>query len=202
MMNKYHDANRKCWDAAASIGRGQVDNSKNWRDCYNNPALFFLTEELAWLSDITEKKVCVLGSGDNVAVFALAGMGAQVTSVDISEEQLRIAESHVNEIDEKIVFIRADVTNLADIPDDSFDFVYTGGHVAVWVSDLCGYYREALRILKPGGKLIINEYHPFRRSMQYDNSFQYFNRGPFEFDKAEDIPGTIPGTLQIGRAHV
>jgi SAM-dependent methyltransferase len=195
MTNHYHEANRKGWDTAARAGCGQVDNSKNWRDCYFDSTIYFLAEELEWLNEIAGKKVCVLGSGDNVAVFALAGLGAIVTSVDISEEQLYIAAERTKEVNANINFIRADVTNLKEIPDNSFDLVYTGGHVAVWVSDLQAYYREAVRIIKPGGHLLINEYHPFRRSMQYDKSFQYFNHGPFQYDKAEDIPGVEPGTL-------
>ncbi|MEI6520226.1 MAG: class I SAM-dependent methyltransferase [bacterium] len=201
MTNQFHEANRKSWDAAASAGRGQVDNSKNWRACYEDASIFFLAEEMTWLLGISGKSVCVLGSGDNVAVFALAGMGASVTSVDISEEQLHIAAERAHEVNANINFIRADVTNLSEIPDNIFDLVYTGGHVAVWVSDLRAYYREAVRILKPGGKLIINEYHPFRRCMQYDNSYQYFNHGPFQFDNAEDIPYAEPGYLPSYEFH-
>src|SRR5215471_11031463 len=47
--------------------------------------------ELAWLRDVAGKKVAVLGSGDNQVVFALAGMGAVVTSIDISQQLIEIA---------------------------------------------------------------------------------------------------------------
>jgi cation diffusion facilitator CzcD-associated flavoprotein CzcO len=47
--------------------------------------------ELKWLADVAGKSVAVLGSGDNQVVFALAGMGAKVTSIDISKQQLDVA---------------------------------------------------------------------------------------------------------------
>jgi 2-polyprenyl-3-methyl-5-hydroxy-6-metoxy-1,4-benzoquinol methylase len=33
----------------------------------------------------------VLGSGDNQVVFALAGLGAKVISIDISDKQIEVA---------------------------------------------------------------------------------------------------------------
>lgn len=189
MTNNYHESNRICWNTAAMTGRGQVDTSNDCRDCHYNPGHFFCEAELEWFGDITNKKVCVLGSGDNVAVFALTGLGAMVTSVDISTEQLSIAAKRADEIGVNINFICADVTNLTEIPDNSFDFVYTGGHVAVWVADLQTYYNEAIRILKPGGFFIVNEYHPFRRAITANGTYEYFNRGPYCYDKSEDIPG-------------
>lgn len=188
-MNEYHEANRRGWEARARAGGGQIDQSKQWRDCFAEAARFFLVEELTWLADIAGKSVCVLGSGDNLAAFALASMGARVTSVDIAEEQLRIAAERAEEVGADIHFVRADVTNLAALPDESFDYVYTGGHVAVWVADLWAYYREAVRILVPGGHLIINEYHPFRRAIgQWDDRlYHYFDRGPFTYDSNENL---------------
>ena len=203
MANMYHEANRHGWDANARAGRGQIDQTMHWRECYADATHFFLAEEMIWMADVAGKSVGVLGSGDNLAAFALAGMGARVTSVDISEEQLRIADERATEVDADIRFVRADVTDLAELPDDSFDYVYTGGHVAVWVSDLWAYYREAVRILLPGGRLLINEYHPFRRSVWLgdDRTFNYFTRGPFTFDQAEEIPGAVPGTLPTYEFH-
>jgi ubiquinone/menaquinone biosynthesis C-methylase UbiE len=62
----------------------------------------------------------------------------------------------------QVDFVRADVVDLSELPDATFDVIYTGGHVTVWVSDLWRYYGEAARILKSHGLLIVSEYHPFR----------------------------------------
>jgi SAM-dependent methyltransferase len=78
------------------------------------------------------------------------------------------------------------------LDDASFDFVYTGGHVAVWVSDLKRYYAEAARILKPERLLVISEYHPFRRvwskaTTRLEVGFSYFDRGPHRFEAGQDV---------------
>jgi 2-polyprenyl-3-methyl-5-hydroxy-6-metoxy-1,4-benzoquinol methylase len=98
--------------------------------------------ELEWLRDIAGKSVAVLGSGDNQMVFALAGMGAKVTSVDVSDPQLDVARSRAAALGLRVDFVQADVVDLSGLGDATYDIVYTGGHVAVWVSDLRHYYGE------------------------------------------------------------
>jgi ubiquinone/menaquinone biosynthesis C-methylase UbiE len=161
---------------------------------------------LEYLRDIAGKRVCVLGSGDNQVVFALAGLGAQVTSVDISQNQLDIAEQRAKELALSVTFAQADVTDLSILPDASFDLVYTGGHVAVWVADLQTYYSEAVRILRPGGLFIVNEYHPFRRIWRESKDSlvvesPYLDRGPFEYDLSDNVLRPEPGTLKSFEFH-
>ena len=157
--------------------------------------------ELAWLRDVAGKKVAVLGSGDNQVVFALAGMGAVVTSIDISQQLIEIARSRAAALGLQVAFVRADVVDLSVLGDAAFDTVYTGGHVAVWVSDLRRYYGEAARILKPDGLLIVNEYHPFRRVWQHsvdhlEVRFNYFDRGPHRSKAGPDILYRERGELE------
>jgi ubiquinone/menaquinone biosynthesis C-methylase UbiE len=139
---------------------------------------------------VAGKRVAVLGSGDNLVVFALAGMGARVTSVDIAENQLAVARQRAAVLGLQIEFVRADVTELRELATGSFDRVYTGGHIAIWVSDLPEFYREAARILKPGERLIVSEYHPFRRiwkatKERLEIESDYFHRGPYTYE----VPG-------------
>jgi SAM-dependent methyltransferase len=162
--------------------------------------------ELNWLGDIADKSVAVLGSGDNQVVFALAGLGAKVTSVDISVEQLEVARRRADELGLQVDFVRADVVDLSALDDERFDVTYTGGHVAVWVSDLRRYYGEAARILKHGGRLIVSEYHPFRRlwkrtPTRLEIGFNYFDRGPHRSEVAPDVLYPEPGDLEQFEFH-
>lgn len=204
-MNEFHEANRKGWDAASPGWQAQIEAQGAWRRVSLDPTVVFDRLELDYLGDVQGKQVCVLGSGDNLVVFALAGMGARMTSVDISQTQLDIAAERAREIGLSITFVRADVTDLSVLAANTFDLVYTGGHVAVWVSDLSQYYAEAGRILRPGGLFIVNEYHPFRRIWKWDFGrleveSAYFARGPHSFDRADET-GAPAGSLPSYEFH-
>ena len=191
-MNEMHEANRAGWNAAAESWKEQEDKRGLWMRCHRDPTLVLSALEMPFVKDIAGKDVCVLGSGDNEVAFALAGSGGKVTSVDISERRLEIAEERARTLGLSVSFIRADVTDLSSIEDGRFDLVYTGGHMSVWVSDVRKYYAEAVRILRGAGLLIINEYHPIRR-MWLDTDaptpgFRYFNRGPYEYRSGEGLP--------------
>lgn len=188
-MNEIHESNRVFWNTLAEGWAKRTDERGLWDQCHRDPTLVLSPGELRHLKDVAGKYVCVLGSGDNEVVFALAGMGARVTSVDISEAQLKIAAQRAETLGLEVSFLRADVTELDELGDDTFEVVYTGGHVSVWVSDLWQFYTQAVRILKSEGLFIVNEYHPFRR-VWHDESedlqlfYNYFDRGPFEVTSA------------------
>lgn len=182
-MNRMHEANRRGWEAVSAGWQAAVKRHVDWRRCPEDPTIALDKRELDLLGKVVGKDICVLGSGDNLAVFALAGLGARVTSVDISKVQLDKAACRADELCLDIAFLRTDVVDLRALGGESFDLVYTGDHVAVWVSDLSGYYAQANRILRRGGTLMIKEYHPFRRLWQdapdrLELKCGYFQRGP------------------------
>jgi len=191
-MNKIHEANRACWNEWADWRRRLRDEKGIWNQCHRDPTLVLSSGEMRFLHNVGGKDVCVLGSGDNEVVFALAGMGARVTSVDIAEKQLEIAAERAGILGLSVSFIRADVTDLAGIEDGTFDVVYTGGHMSLWVSDIGKYYAEAVRILRRGGLFIVNDYHPIRRMwLDADGPaprHRYFHRGPYEDRSNEGRP--------------
>jgi ubiquinone/menaquinone biosynthesis C-methylase UbiE len=191
VMNEMHEANRKLWELRAADWAKRTDQRGLWQRCTREPSLVLSADELSVLGVVEDKQVCVLGSGDHEVVFALAGMGARVTSVDISEGQLQVGRERAETLGLEISFLRSDVTELQAIEDDRFDIVYTGGHVAVWVSDLLKFYREAVRILKPAGLFIVNEYHPFRHlwdeTLELNIEHAYFERGPHKYQSEYEV---------------
>jgi ubiquinone/menaquinone biosynthesis C-methylase UbiE len=108
-LNEMHQANRKRWDLASS--HYSVRRDDGWRRCLVDPALGFERGSLRLLrqyvgQDLAGETACVLGSGDNYAVFALAGMRAQVTSVDISRAQLDVAARRAAELGVEVTFVQ------------------------------------------------------------------------------------------------
>jgi SAM-dependent methyltransferase len=206
MTNDIHDANRRRWDAGAASWAHRADTRGIWRKAHLDPLLALHPPELKWFGDVAGKRIAVLGSGDNQVVFALVGLGASVTSVDISERQIEIARHRADGLGLNIDFICADVADLSCLETATFDIVFTGGHVAVWVSDLRRYSAEAARILKPEGLLIVSEYHPFRRVWRrspdrLEVGFPYFDRGPHRFEAVPDVLHHEAGDLEQFEFH-
>lgn len=112
-MNPHREANRKKWNASADWWKDWVKKRGIWDRCHLEPELILTATELEYLQDIKGKKAAVLASGDNQAVFALIGLGAEVTSVDISEKQLETARERAKALGLSPTFLRADASDLS-----------------------------------------------------------------------------------------
>ena len=189
---KPHEANQAFWDASTKWWKEKEDQRGLWMKAHQEPSLVLSPAEMPFLKDVDGKDVCVLGSGDNEVAFALAGLGGHITSVDISERRLDVAADRARTLGLQLSFLQADVTALSTLKDNSFDLVYTGGHMSVWVADIQKYYAEAVRILKPRGLFVVNDYHPIRRMwLDADGPkprHSYFNRGPYKYTSDEGLP--------------
>jgi len=186
-----HNANQAFWDASTEWWKEMEDKRGIWMKARENPALVFSSAEMSFVMDVEDKDVCVLGSGDNEAAFAFAGLGARVTSVDISARRLEIAAGRARALGLRLSFLQADVTDLPVVEDNAFDLVYTGGHMSVWVSDIQKYFAEAVQALRRGGLFVVNEYHPIRRvwlDAEDDKPcHSYFNRGPYNYTSEQGL---------------
>ena len=86
-MNKYHASNRGKWNATAE--RWQHSHTpEEYAEVYQRPAADLHPQLLQYLRPMEKHKALVLSSGDNLSAVALAGLGFQVWSTDISEKQL------------------------------------------------------------------------------------------------------------------
>ena len=166
-MNAVHDTNRRYWDRAAGGWEKLSEEDGFWRRCVEEPDLAFAGGALELIrefgGDLSGKDVCVLGSGDNLAALALAGMGANVVSTDISERRLEIASNRAARLALPITFVQADAGDLAPLGDAEFDLVCSTNGFFVWISDLSAVFGEASRILRPGGHYVFYDIHPFQR---------------------------------------
>lgn len=139
--------------------------------------------------DLRGKRVLVPSSGDNFAVFGFHLMGAAVTSCDIAERQLYNAQKIADIHNWSIEFIRQDSLTLDDIPDSKYDLVYTSNGVHVWINDLPKMYGNFKRVLKPDGRYIMFETHPFIRPFD-DSGIEVIIDKPYE-DTGPFVSGEI-----------
>ena len=126
-----------------------------------HPAVYELIRK--YCPDLNNLRILLPSSGDNHAAFALAVLGARVTSADISERQLEHAADIAKRLNLEIEFICDDTMKLSRMPDDAFDVVYTSNGTLSWIDDLDSMNRNIRRVLKPGGCAVLYDMHPFNR---------------------------------------
>jgi ubiquinone/menaquinone biosynthesis C-methylase UbiE len=105
-------------------------------------------------------KVLDLGCGDGTTAFPAAKLGADVLGVDIAQNLVdagnkRAADAGLT----NIKFQEGDATNLAGLPDKSFDLVVSvfGAMFAPKPFDVA---REMVRVTKPGGRIVMGNWIP------------------------------------------
>ena len=166
-MNTMHESNRRYWNEAAGWWERLVLEGGLWQRCHLEPELAFAGGAYGLVRDIAGnvegKDVCVAGSGDNHVAFAFAGMGANVTSVDISDHRLAVAAKRARQLGLSISFVQADAVDLSLLGRGKFDLVFSSNGFFVWIADLQAVFSEMYRILRGGGHYVFYDIHPFQR---------------------------------------
>ncbi len=188
-MNSMHEANRRYWDGAAEWWGRLEEEGGLWERFAGEPGIAFTGGALGLVREVagtlSGKDVCVVGSGDNLASFAFAGMGANVTSVDISEERLSKASKRATHLALQIKFVQADAADLSIIGSEEFDLVFSSNGFFVWIAELQAAFSEVRRILRPGGHYVFYDVHPFQRPWKdkvtaIEVAKPYWDTGPID----------------------
>lgn len=163
-----HELNRRRWEIDAPGYHELAERDGAWRRLVTAPELAFEGQALETIrehvgGDLHGKKVLVVGSGDNYAAFALAGLGADVTSVDICQTQLDRAALRAGQLGLKLRFQQADAANLAALPENEYDLVFSSNGFHVWIADLTLVFGQITQRLRRGGHYIFYDVHPFQR---------------------------------------
>ena len=105
----------------------------------------------------------VCGSNGRIAV-PLAVLGANVTVFDISEENKRYALELADCAGVSINYEIGDFNNVDFNRYGSvFDIAYLEGGILHYFHDIDLFFQGLYDIIKPDGKLILSDFHPFRK---------------------------------------
>jgi len=134
------------------------------------------------LGNLRGKKVLEIGCGGAQCGIAMAKQGAQVTVIDISEEQLKFARALADKNRAKIEFHQGDIRKFPYIPSRSQDLVFTAWAL-LYVDDLESCFNESYRVLKKGGRFVLAMPHHFfevidSKTLKLKGS--YFKTGKYE----------------------
>ena len=120
-----------------------------------------------WLDPIRGKRVLCLASGGGQQAPILAAAGGRVTTVDNSPRQLQQDQLVANREGLEIRTILGDMRDLSMIDDCTFDLVIhpcSNG----FVDDVRQVWKEASRVLRPGGSLLSGFANPIVYMFDYE----------------------------------
>jgi SAM-dependent methyltransferase len=153
----YHEANRKSWNLATDAHNSHKRDQAGF---LRNGGSTLFPEEIELLGDLTGKSLAHLQCNAGQDTLSLARLGAAVTGVDISDTAIDFARQL--SIDSGIpgTFHRSDLYDWLETTGERFDIAFTSYGVLTWLSDLKAWGRGITRILKPGGRFVMVEFHP------------------------------------------
>ncbi len=192
--DNYIEVNKALWDEKTNHHVGAAFYKM---DEFLQGATSLKGIELGLLGDVTGKKVLHLQCHFGQDTLSLARMGADVTGVDFSGEAIKKAGELNEQLGLSAKFICTDIYTLPEKLDEQFDIVYTSYGVLGWLPDMKRWAEVAAWYVKPGGRLILVEFHPVVWMFNNDFSaiqYSYFNK--------EAIIETLSGTYADRNAAI
>lgn len=101
---------------------------------------------------------CHLGT-DTVSLKRLGAR--RVVGVDLSGESIRRARDIAARCRADVELVEANVYAAREAVTGDFDLVYTSLGVLCWLPDIAGWARTVASLLRPGGRFLIRDDHPF-----------------------------------------
>ncbi|HEY7768677.1 class I SAM-dependent methyltransferase [Longimicrobium sp.] len=177
-----HEANRLSWNAATLAHNSHKGDQAAF---FRAGGSTLFPEELELLGPLAGRMLVHLQCNAGQDTLSLARLGAVATGVDISDEAIDFARRLSAESGVPATFERADVYAwLAETADGGrrFDLAFSSYGAVCWLTDLDAWARGIARILAPGGRFVLVEFHP--AAMMYDENlrlrFPYSSREPIE----------------------
>ncbi len=166
-----HEKNRLSWNAAT------VAHNSHKRDqagFLRSGGSTLYPEEVSLLGDVKGRELVHLQCNAGQDTLSLASLGAKVTGVDISDEAIAFATKLSADSGIPGTFERSDVFDWLDAArPGSFDGVFCSYGVLMWLSDLRPWGKGIAKILRPGGRFVIIDAHPFMMTLGEDLELKY-----------------------------
>lgn len=136
-------------------------------------------DKLRLLGDIRGRKVIDMGCGGGQNAVALAKLGAEVTGIDLSGEQISRAEQLGRDENVSVRFLQSDIADMPSFADRSFDMAISA--CAISFSERIDLvFAEVFRILEAGARFIISDMNPLQYFLDETGDGVTFNNRFFQ----------------------
>ena len=150
------------------------DGYTRWSQNYDTQvnALIALEEPAvaAALAGLPYRRVLDVGAGTGRHALRLARAGAAVTALDPTEAMLAVARHTARRDSLPLTCVLASTASGLPFATAAFDLVICA-LVLCHVPDLAGACTEFVRILRPGGHVLITDFHPQARAANWRTEF-------------------------------
>lgn len=146
------------------------------------------------LGDIAGKTVIDIGAGDGAFSSLIARKGANVTVVDNQDAGLTIAKKMFAERGLKAEFVKGEADSVP-LPDGCADAVMCS-ELIEHLDDPRAFLREAKRLLKPGGTLVVTTPHRLG-----EIPMSHFHVHEFYPSELRDLVATEFRDVQVTESH-
>lgn len=186
-MNKTSLSVKKAYDEWAEV----YDTNENPTRDLN--AQMIRRESLS----LANKQILEIGCGTGLNTQYLAQNAGQVVGLDISEEMLEVARQRISNKNAR--FMVGDITKAWDFKNKAFDLI-VANLVLEHIEELSHVFREAYRILNPGGTLYLAELHPYKQLNRSQAKYVSRKTGKEKLVKAfiHSISEFVNGALHEG----
>ena len=114
------------------------------------------------LGSVKGKRILHLQCNTGADSILLARMGAKVTGVDLSPENIHCAKLLAEDfVMDEVQFIESDVLKLPEVHKGAYDIVLTSDGAIGWLPDLKKWGQVIAHFLKPDGIFFLHDSHPF-----------------------------------------
>ncbi len=181
-----HEANRLSWNEAT---KAHNSHKAGQAEYFRNGGNKLFPEEMELLGDVAGKDLVHLQCNAGQDSLSLVRLGAHVTGVDISDEAIAFARQLSADSGLPATFVRSDVFDWfreAGTAGQSFDLAFSSYGAIGWLSDLSEWAKGIAGVLRPGGRFVLVEFHPFAFTLDDDGkgvvTYPYASSEPLTWD--------------------
>lgn len=185
-MKNYLAINQSLWNARVGTHlKSDFYNVAQWKQGASS-----LTEiELPLLGRLQEQRLLHLQCHFGQDTLSLARMGAKVTGLDFSDQAIATARALSQELQVPAEFICGDVYQTRALYQGKADIIFSSYGTIGWLPELTTWANNIAACLRPGGRFVFVEFHPF--IWAFDNAFSKIEYSYFNVDAiVENLSGS------------
>ena len=202
-MREQAEQNKTAWEYRAYEMRSIKEPIQETAKAILDNPKSFLRYHQKYFDDVAGKRIANVCGSDGRRTIPFAVLGAEATIFDISEPQKKYALELAEAVGVKLEYVIGDfIETDIDKYGNMFDFVYLEGGILHYFSDIDEFTKRLYAITKPGGQLILCDFHPYRKINGLEQTDgDYFDSRlhgadvPLQSFAPEEEQGTFPKLL-------